>query len=145
MQESLGLYNKPNPCNMSEATVSIEKSHYRMQAVSGGNNVLIADEPEEVGGANMGFSPDELLCSALGACTAATLRMYADRKEWPLESVEVKVAFQRESSFSSTKIVRNIKLQGDLSEDQRERLLDIANKCPVHKTLTQPIEIETTV
>lgn len=128
---------------MSHSTVRIEKGHYRMQAVSSRNNVLIADEPLELGGGNLGFSPDELLCAALGACTAATLRMYADRKEWPLESVDVKVEFQQEPTLSTTKLFRSITFQGNLSDDQLERLMDIANKCPLHKILTHPIEIET--
>lgn len=130
---------------MSKAIVSIEKEHYRMNVVSGGDNRLIADEPHEVGGGNLGFSPDELLCAALGACTSATLRMYADRKGWPLDGLDVHVEFQRESSFSTTQLIRNITLHGNLSEDQRERLLEIANKCPLHKTLTHPVEIETKI
>lgn len=130
---------------MANATVSIGKSHYKMHVNSGGGNGLLADEPIEVGGENLGFSPDELLCSALGACTAATLRMYADRKQWPLEGVDVEVSFNREASFSQTSISRKITLLGSLTEDQKERLLDIANKCPTHKTLSHPIHIETVI
>lgn len=128
---------------MSSAKVTIRSEHYKMDVESGGGNMLIADEPIEVGGNNLGSSPDELLCAALGACTAATLRMYADRKQWPLEGVSVEVSFERENSFSETKIIRKIALTGILSDDQRERLMDIANKCPLHKTLSHPIHIET--
>lgn len=130
---------------MSGATVKIEKGHYRMEVNSSGGNTLVADEPVEVGGENLGFSPDELLCSALGSCTAATLRMYADRKQWPLDGVEVEVSFHRQSSFSETQINRKITLKGNLTDEQRERLLDIANKCPTHKTLSHPIHIQTTI
>ncbi len=130
---------------MAGAIVSIGKSHYRMEVKSEGGNLLVADEPVEVGGENLGFSPDELLCSALGACTAATLRMYADRKQWPLEGVDVEVSFQRQASFTSTGITRKITLKGPLTDDQRERLTDIANKCPTHKTLSQPIHIQTII
>jgi putative redox protein len=128
---------------MSSAKVTIGSEHYRMDIVSGGENMLIADEPAEVGGKNMGSSPDELLCAALGACTAATLRMYADRKQWPLQGVTVEVSFERENSFTRTNIIRKITLSGDLSGEQSERLMDIANKCPLHKTLSHPIHIET--
>lgn len=130
---------------MTSATVKIETGHYAMQVKSGGGNILVADEPIEVGGENLGFSPDELLCSALGTCTAATLRMYADRKQWPLEAVEVEVSFQRQSSFTETAITRKISLLGPLTDDQKQRLLDIANKCPTHKTLSHPIHIQTII
>ncbi|MCU0404363.1 MAG: OsmC family protein [Chitinophagaceae bacterium] len=125
------------------ATVSIKMDNYKMEVMSGGGNALIADEPLEVGGQNLGFSPDELLCAALGACTSATLRMYADRKGWPVERVDVKVSFERETSFSETKMFRSIHIEGNLSEEQRTRLFEIAEKCPVHKTFSRPISIET--
>ena len=125
------------------ATVSIERDLYKMDVVSGGGNTLVADEPVEVGGQNIGFSPDELLCASLGACTSATLRMYADRKGWPLERVEVNVFFERENAFSETNLFRKIRLVGNLTDDQRARLMDVAGKCPMHKTLSQPISIIT--
>lgn len=128
---------------MSSATIKIKNDHYRMQVKSGSGNSLIADEPVEVGGKNLGFSPDELLCAALGACTSATLRMYADRKKWPLEQVEVLVSFERQNLFSETNIQRRIIFTGDLSNEQKEKLKEIADKCPLHKTLSNPIQIET--
>ncbi len=130
---------------MASAKVRIEKIRYKMYVNSGGGNGLIADEPLEVGGENLGFSPDELLCSALGACTAATLRMYADRKQWPLEGVEVDVSFDRQLPFTETNITRKITLFGPLTGEQSDALIAIANKCPLHKTLTQPIHIETII
>jgi putative redox protein len=130
---------------MASATVSIEKSHYKMHVNSGGGNGFIADEPVEVGGENLGFSPDELLCSALGACTAATLRMYADRKQWPLEGVDVEVSFNRQLTSTETNLVRKITFFGSLTDEQKEVMLAIANKCPTHKLLTQPIHIETII
>jgi len=141
MQENLA--NSIN--HMASATVIIDNSHYKMMVNSGGGNELVADEPMEVGGENLGFSPDELLCSALGACTSATLRMYADRKQWPLEGVKVVVSFNRQSSFTETNLVREISLVGPLTDEQKERLLDIANKCPTHKTLSLPVNIETVI
>ncbi len=128
---------------MARASVTIKKDLYKMTAVSGGGNTLTADEPVDTGGENLGFSPDELLCAALGACTSATLRMYADRKGWPLEGAEVTISFERQLQVTSTLLKREIILRGDLTEQQRERLMDVANKCPMHKTLTHPIHIET--
>ena len=106
-------------------------------------NVVIADEPLELGGKDLGFSPNELLVSALAACTNATLRMYADRKKWDLQEVRLEVELDRDEKANKTVINRKLELLGNLDEKQRERLLAIAQACPVHKMLTNPIEINT--
>ena len=109
---------------------------------------LSADEPENVGGTNRGPTPYDLLCSALGACTTITLRMYADRKKLPITLIETEVDHEKrhaedsaiEGEASRAKIdvfTRRINLVGDLTDEQRERMLQIANLCPVHKTLEQ--------
>lgn len=103
--------------------------------------VMIADEPIEIGGQDKGFSPEELLGASLGACTCITLRMYADRKEWPLERVETIVTIERIKEERVTNIIESITLHGPLSDEQKERLLVIAKKCPIYETLTQPINI----
>jgi putative redox protein len=113
--------------------------------LSARNHENIADEPEDLGGQDLGFTPDELLASALGSCTAITLKMYATRKGWPLSEAIVEVSFEREKGSSSTKINRQITLVGELDDEQRQRLLQIANACPVHKTLSNPIEIITSL
>jgi putative redox protein len=108
------------------------------------NHTIIADEPLTAGGGDLGFSPDELLTASLGACTAATLRMYANRKGWTaLTGVEVNITFNRLAEGSTME--RTILLQGDITQEQKERLLYIANRCPIHQTLTHPIDITTII
>lgn len=126
---------------MAEIEASIGAELYRIEIKSPTGNVVIADEPVEKGGQDKGFSPKELLASALGACTCATVRMYADRKAWDLEKVETKVELIEETG--QTKFIRKLRLTGNLDEQQRGRLLTVANGCPIHKILTHPIVVET--
>jgi putative redox protein len=106
----------------------------------------LADEPLESGGGNQGPSPTQLLLSALGACTAITVRMFAARKGWPLTGARVHLELNPEGSpAEGTDIRRTITLQGDLTPEQRERLLDVANKCPLHKVLTGKIRIHSSL
>ena len=114
---------------------------YRIEIKSPTGNVIIADEPVDKGGQDKGFSPKELLASALGACTCATLRMYANHKAWALQSIDAAIELIEETG--QTKFIRKIQLTGDLNEEQRTRLLAVANACPVHKILTHTIAIET--
>jgi putative redox protein len=123
------------------------------QAVRARRHLLQADEPEDAGGGDRGATPYEQLLAGLGACTSMTLRMYADRKEWPLENVRVRLRHDRiharDCADCETKegrldrIRRQIRLEGDLSEEQRERLMEMADRCPVHRTLGGEIRIET--
>lgn len=120
---------------------------------SGPDHHLLADEPRDFGGTDRGLSPYGLVAAGLGACTSMTIRMYARRKGWPLEGVSVdvchdKVHAQDAEGDKGGKIdlfTRRIRLQGDLGADQRARLLEIADKCPVHRTLTQGARVETTL
>lgn len=130
---------------MAKIASHIGREIYKTEIKSFSGNELIADEPVESGGKNLGFSPSELLASALAACTSATLRMYADRKGWDLEEVKIDVELKFIREESKTEIHRKIELIGKLDDIQKSRLLAIANACPVHKILTNPIEINTTL
>jgi putative redox protein len=105
-----------------------------------GTHTWIADEPTSIGGGDTGPEPASLLLASLGSCTSITLKMYAKRKEWPLEAVHVELSMQ--STADGTNIDRRIALTGALSDEQRERLLQIANACPMHKVLSGAIHIE---
>ncbi|KQS89356.1 OsmC family protein [Chryseobacterium sp. Leaf394] len=122
---------------------SLGKTKYYTEVIAGENH-LITDEPIEKGGKNKGFNPFEILATSLASCTAATLRMYIDRKEWDVENIDVEVELE---NFPLTKLAifkRNINFEGsELSEEQLKRLHAIADACPVHKILLNEIEIQT--
>jgi putative redox protein len=105
-----------------------------------GTHRWLADEPERLGGGDTGPDPHALLLSSLGACTNITVRMYAKHKGWPLEGLRVELSMQ--STEQGTVIDRRIALEGPLAQDQRERLLQIANACPIHKVLSGSIHID---
>jgi putative redox protein len=130
---------------ISEVTVSGSAKGFA-QDITNGRNHLAADEPISAGGTDTGLDPHELLIAALGACTSMTISMYARHKEWPLESVSVSLRHAKVAEADGSqveRIERDITLHGSLSEEQRTRLLDIANKCPVHRTLTSKLNIDT--
>ncbi|HSV02457.1 MAG TPA: OsmC family protein [Phenylobacterium sp.] len=102
---------------------------------------FLADEPAAAGGLGSGATPYDLLGAALGACTAMTLRLYADRKAWPLKSTLVRVAHRSGGLEVKDRFAREIVLEGELSPEQRRRLLEIAERCPVHKTLARGSEM----
>lgn len=107
---------------------------------------FLVDEPESVGGNNVGPDPFTLLAASLATCTVSTLRMYCDRKNWTLSFVQVAVNFYKtESNNSTTVFERDIQLSGNFSQEQHQRLMQIAKACPVSKLITAGSRIETTL
>ena len=123
------------------------------QEIIAGPHQFVSDEPTSVGGTDSGPTPYDLLLAALGSCTSMTIAMYARRKQWPLERVTVRLRQSRvhtedcasceTRAATLTLIERDIELEGVLDEEQRAQLLGIANRCPVHQTLTSQINIKT--
>jgi uncharacterized OsmC-like protein len=135
-----------------DVTIDAGKPRF-LQNISVGPHSLHADEPVAVGGHDAGANPYELLLAALGSCASITVRMYAERKQWPLEGVHIELSWARihaedcADCDSNLQMVDGIEMElaflGDLSEGQRLRLLEIANRCPVHRTLSAQVPILT--
>lgn len=121
-------------------TASIQNQQYQV-SLTNQRHQWMADEPPHLQGTDTGPTPDELLESALASCTAITLRMYANRKAWPLRTIEVTVALER--TTANTHFRRIIHWEGELDAEQQQRLLQIAKSCPVSKTLSGAIQMET--
>lgn len=139
---------------ISHGEILLQERDHRFQLdVFSDDHQWLADEPTSVGGSNTGPDPYEHLLAAVGCCTAMTLRMYASRKQWPLEDVQVRLRHGREHGADSEGcedsaaqievIDREITLWGELDDQQQQRLMEIANRCPVHRTLTGKLEIRT--
>ena len=122
------------------------------QNISIGHHMLQADEPTEAGGKDAGPNPYELLMAALGACKSMTVRMYAEQKHWPLQGVQVTLTHDKIHAADCVdcenkvglvdRIAVEISFAGELTDEQRNRLLEISEKCPVHRTLTSQVQIE---
>jgi putative redox protein len=121
------------------------------QNVTVGLHAMQADEPIEYGGNDAGPDPHEFLLAALGACASTTVQMYAERKQWPVEGVQVHLSYAKVPGKDRTEaagttvdeIEMEISFYGDLSNDQRRRLFEIAGRCPVHRMLSSPVKIQT--
>lgn len=130
---------------METVHATIAQQKYQTTIVCEDGKKLISDEPIAMGGSNLGFSPTELLASSLAACTSITLKMYSDRKEWNFEEISVDVAMEVDKANNTTRFFRTIRISGDVNKEQKDRLLTIANACPIHKILSSQIEVNTVI
>ena len=130
---------------MSGTVVVAENGQGRyQQQVSAGKHIMLADEPESMGGGDAGPAPFDFLMAGLGACTSMTLRMYAERKGLALTGISVVLNHDKTEvdGIQRNRISRQITLEGNLSDAERQRLLEIAEKCPVHRALSQSFLLE---
>ncbi|MFD2570249.1 OsmC family protein [Spirosoma soli] len=127
---------------MATISARIERTPYETH-LSTDSQVVVSDEPLDVGGQDRGMRPGELLAGSLAACTVITLRMYADRKGWPLESAVAHVNYASDPETKRSLFSMKLILNGDLDQDQRARLREMADRCPIHRTLENPIDFET--
>lgn len=128
--------------SLTEVVAKIGEKNYKTD-IFARQHIVIGDEPLSIGGEDLGMMPFELLLGSLGECTAITLRMYATRKGWDVKNISVKMTLKEISLEDKTSyITRALIIEGDLTEEQRGRMLQIANACPVHKMLTNPIQIQ---
>ena len=127
---------------MAKVTANNGKENYLIEIQTPTGNNIVADEPIAKGGQDKGFSPKELLASALAACTSATVRMYCNRKGWELKNIHIEIELIEEEG--KTMFKRVLTFEGNIPEEQRARLLAVANACPIHKILTHSISIDTT-
>ncbi len=126
-----------------KASLGTEKYYTEVIA---GENTLITDEPVDKGGGNKGFNPFEILATSLASCTAATLRMYIDRKGWEIPMINVEVDLENYPQTKTAQFCRVIDFGNtEISEDIKDRLFKIADACPIHKILTNDIEILTKI
>jgi putative redox protein len=142
------------PAADNRVVARTEQGPFRTEILANGHP-LVADEPESVGGGNAGPTPYDLLAAALGSCTTMTLAAYARRKEWPLEAAEARLRHSKVHCEDCTspedrgskidRLERELVLMGDLDDGQRQRLLEIADRCPVHRTLHGDIEVVTSL
>jgi putative redox protein len=126
--------------NIVKASIGTDK--YKTSVIAGKNSIVV-DEPLDKGGLDLGFQPQELMAASLASCTAITLKMYADHKEWTVNSFQVDVMIEQSEDKSTTKFVRKISFEGKLDEKQHTRIVAIANACPIHKILLSQIAIDT--
>ena len=134
----------------SWVAVHLDRGHYRTEVAARGHT-LVLDEPTDVGGTDAGATPYEALLAALGGCTAMTVRMYADRKGWPLEAVHVRLRTARTHGADCAtcetdpvgphRLEREVRLDGALTDEQRRRLLQIADRCPLKQTLERGVRV----
>ncbi|MBC7997894.1 MAG: OsmC family protein, partial [Leptolyngbya sp.] len=133
---------------MTEFQVTATPATPFKQEIKSVTHTFVSDAPKEFGGGDLGPNPHELLLGALGACTSITIQMYAQRKGWVVKNISVKVSEEviedpNNAGKKLSSIVRDVKIEGDLTEEQIESLKVVADKCPIHKIIDGPSQIKT--
>lgn len=128
---------------MNTVVAKIQNEKYKVEITSLSGNSIIADEPFELEGNDLGLNPKELLNASLAACTNITLKMYVNHKGWDVSSINSTVELLEDKENNQIKIRRSISFEGNLDEQQIKRLTSVANACPIHKLLSLPLAIET--
>lgn len=129
---------------MATISARLERTPYETHLWTD-SQVIVVDEPIDVGGQDRGMRPGELLAGSVASCTIITVRMYADRKGWPLDSVVAHVDYTSDPATKRSLFKLRLILNGELNDEQRARLLEIADRCPIHRALQNPIDFETTL
>jgi uncharacterized OsmC-like protein len=132
-------------------TITVESLHHLQNKITSGNNTIIADEPAVAGGDDLGFDPYSLLLAALGSCKSMTMKLYAKHKNWDLQKVRITLSHHKlhaqdcvECESKDVKldtITVKLDLEGNLTEEQKARLKEVAKRCPIHRTLTSEIRV----
>jgi putative redox protein len=128
---------------MVQVNALLSSKQYATTISSASGNTVIADESLAAGGGNLGFSPHELLAASLASCTTITLRMYANHKEWDLSTLGVNVALDYDTIELKNIFICTISFPDSLNAEQKSRLLQIAERCPIHKILAGTIQLKT--
>lgn len=126
---------------MSKVKATTGKAKYRTDITAGMHHFL-ADEPVDLGGRDFGPTPTQYMAAALASCSSMTMKMYADRKEWDMESATAEVDYKRDRESGVTTFTKKITIIGNLDEAQRKRIFEIASRCPVHRMIQGTVEIE---
>jgi putative redox protein len=140
----MALLNRNSTPTRSMRAIARQREKYTHD-VEAGDHTITVDEPVESGGQDLGPSPQELLAAALASCTAVTMEMYADRKGWDVGEITVDVEYEPAQRGSPTRFVMEVRMPKELPEEQRERLMQIGAKCPVHRALEGEVMFEENV
>lgn len=126
---------------MTEVTANTKVENYKTE-ISVSNHHFLADEPHDTGGQNLGPTPVQLLADSLASCSSITMKMYADRKGWQVDDIEVKISYESDAQHQVSQFNKSVKITGNLDTEQKARIFKIAEHCPVHKILEKSMTIE---
>lgn len=127
---------------MSKSAIAKIKGQKYETTIKVAGHEFIMDEPVDSDGQNLGPNPSDLLKASLAACTAMTMKMYAERKGWDMQDAEVEVEYERDLKNNITSFSKKVHISGDLTEEQRKRIFEIGGRCPIHRIISNTVEID---